>query len=594
MNDPLSYPFDPIEILRKKRSIRRQLADKPELADMRIAVVGGSTTTEIKDILELFLLKAGIRPVFYESDYNRYYEDIMFENNKLKKFSPEVIYIHTTIVNITRFPSLNENKEDIERLLDAEFNKHLSLYERIDERFGCIIIQNNFELPHYRTLGNLDCSNIHGRTHFINKLNHRLAEYANSNENFYINDINYLASWFGLERWHDKHFWYSYKYAMNYEAIPLLAHNLASIITAIRGMTKKCLVLDLDNTLWGGVVGDDGIEGIEIGKETPIAEAYTEFQQYVKELKARGIILAVCSKNEEENAQSGFSHPDSILELDDFMVFKANWEPKHENIVDIATALNIGIDSLVFLDDNPAERDIVRAQTPAVSVPEIGSNVARYIDILDKACYFEAVSLSGDDFNRNRYYAENVTRKAIESHFEDYDSFLESLEMTAEIRPFMPLYLDRITQLTNKTNQFNLTTKRYTFSEIESISNNPDYISLYGRLRDKFGDNGLISIIVGSVQEKELHLDLWLMSCRVLKRGMEFAMLDSLVEACRKRGVKTIYGYYYKSAKNQMVSEFYKGMGFIHLSLNENGDSIWQYYIPKTYENKNGFIGVKK
>lgn len=594
MKNPLNYPFDPQYILRKKRSIRRHLSEKPGLIEKRIAILGGSTTAEIKDILELFLLDCGIRPVFYESEYNRYYEDIMFENSELAAFAPEIIYIHTTSVNIMRFPAIHEAGDMVDQLLDMEFTKFKNLWGRITDSYNCMVIQNNFELPHYRTLGNLDFYDIHGRTYFISQLNQRFAQYARTNKNLCINDINYISAWFGLERWYDKHFWYSYKYAMNYEAIPLLAHSIASIIKAIYGKSKKCLVLDLDNTLWGGVIGDDGMEGIQIGKETPTAEAHTEFQQYVIELKERGIMLAICSKNEEENAIKGFLHPDSILKFDDFAAFKANWDPKHENVKDIAKSLNIGSDSLVFVDDNPAEREIVMSQVPEVEVPDIGSNVAKYIDILDKTGYFETFSLSGDDLQRNRFYAENTLRKEMKAHFKNYDDFLKSLDMVAEIRSFMPVYLDRITQLINKTNQFNLTTKRYTLAEIESIAGNPAYITFYGRLQDKFGDNGLISIIIGFKKEKELHVDLWLMSCRVLKRGMESAMFNRLVEEAQKEGVATIYGYYYKTPKNAMVSDLYRDMGFECVSLSENGDSVWRYDITKSTEVKIHFIDVRQ
>lgn len=594
MTTPLNYPFDAHTLLRKKKAIRRELLLRPDLLDKRIAILGGSTTAEVKDIIELFLLHDGIRPIFYESEYNRYYEDIMFPNKELEQFVPEIVYIHTSSVNIIRFPSIRDSATDVDMLLTAEIDRYKALWDRITTTYSCPIIQNNFELPHYRGLGNLDSYDIHGRSAFTAEINLRFSEQARLRQNLHLNDINYLSAWFGLERWYDKLFWYSYKYAMSYEAIPLLADSVASIIKAIYGKTRKCLVLDLDNTLWGGVIGDDGLNGIKIGKETPDAEAYTAFQQYIKGLKERGIILAVCSKNDEVNAREGFTHPDSILALEDFSAFRANWEPKHENIRDITRALNIGIDSLVFADDNPAEREIVRGQVPQVAVPELGNNVAKYIDILDKTGYFETVSLSTDDLMRSSFYAGNADREDIQSRFDNYDDFLLSLQMAAEIRPFTPVYLDRITQLTNKTNQFNLTTKRYTFAEMESIANSDRHITLYGRLQDKFGDNGLVSVIVGDVRDSELHINLWLMSCRVLKRGMEAAMLDQLVEEAKARKVSILIGYYYPTAKNGMVSGLFKEMGFQNVGTNENNDSVWSLDISAGYTNKNRFIEVNK
>ena len=374
------------------------------------------------------------------------------------------------------------------------------------------------------------------------------------------------------------------------ESIPELAFNISKIIISIIGKSKKCLVLDLDNTCWGGVIGDDGLDGIHIGTETAIAESYIVFQKYVKELKDRGITLAICSKNDFENAKEGFSHTESILKFDDFTAFKADWGPKHKNILDIANEINIGIDSLVFIDDNPVERDIVFSQIPSVSVPDVGSDVVDFIRHIDRNGYFEPISLSDDDINRSQYYEDNKKRANEQATFQSYDEFLVSLDMTAEIKSFSSIYLGRITQLINKTNQFNLTTKRYTSGEIESISKSDKHIKIYGKLTDKYGDNGLIAISIGSIKKSQCHIDLWLMSCRVLKRYMEFAMLDELVKKCTERGVSEIVGYYYKSAKNSMVSNLYEKFGFI-LSETNGEDTIWKLDISN-YENKNKFIGV--
>jgi FkbH-like protein len=592
MKDYFKYPLDGVPLLRKKKAIRRDLLNRSDFTDRRIAILGGSTTAEIRDMLELFLLIDGIKPVFYESEYNRYFEDIMFPDAGLKDFKPEIIFIHTTCVNITRFPSFHENREEIEKLLTSETERFISLWDRIAMDYSCPVIQNNFELPHYRLLGNLDAYDIHGRSRFIGELNLRFSEEARLRQNLFLNDINYLSAWFGLERWHDRLFWYSYKYALSYEAIPFLANSVATIIKAIYGKTKKCLALDLDNTIWGGVIGDDGLQGIRIGKETPESEAYTEFQEYIKGLKERGIILAICSKNDEENAHEGFMHPDNILSLDDFAAFKANWKPKHENIRDIASTLNIGMESLVFADDNPAEREIVRAQEPDVTVPELGCNVVKYINILDKAGLFETVALSADDLQRNLFYTRNSERKKQQQCFDNYDDFLRSLDMVAEILPFRPVYLDRITQLTNKTNQFNLTTRRYTLTEIQSIAEDDRFIPLYGRLKDKFGDIGLVSVMVGEKKRKELHINLWLMSCRVLKRGMESAMLDSFVSAAQSCGLSDIFGYYCPTEKNAMVCNLFKEFGFQEFSRNKNNESIWRLDITDGYKLKNHLIKV--
>jgi len=584
-----SHPLDVNLILRKKKSIKKELLKNSNLINKNIAILGGSTTSEIKNILEIFLLNRGIKPSFYESGYGRYYEDSVFQNNELDEFKPDVIYIHTTSMNILSFPEMNYCESQVNDLFSAEMEKYKHIWNSL-RRYDCAIIQNNFDLPLDRALGNLDCSDIHGKTYFINMINMEFSKYSREIDNLYINDINYLSSYLGLRVWFDKSLWYQAKYALSMESIPELVFNLEKILNAIFGQSKKCLVLDLDNTCWGGVIGDDGLNNICIGTETAVSESFTAFQKYVKELKQRGVTLSVNSKNDLHNAQEGFKHPDSVLNLDDFSSFRANWNPKFQNILDIAKELNIGTDSMVFIDDNPAERDLVSSQIPDVSIPNVGDDVIHFVEHLDRNGYFEQVSLSQEDMNRTLYYRMNRKRSQEQSAFKSYDDFLEALDMVAEIKPFSSIYLDRITQLTNKTNQFNLTTKRYTVDEIKSIKECNDYIKLYGRLSDKYGDNGLISGIVGRLNGRTLHIDLFFMSCRVLKRQMEFAIFDELVDICKKRNVVEIIGYYFKSRKNNIVSDLYKELGFS--LIEKNGEnSTWLLNVNQ-YKVKNKFISI--
>lgn len=588
----LEYPFDIDVLHRKKRSIKRELEGRTFTLEKRIAIMGGSTTAEIKDMLELFLLKAGIRPVFYESQYNLYYEEIMFDNPVLRDFKPDLIFIHTTQLNIKEVPQPHDTEADIQARYDAELGKFRSMWERIRKEYGCVIVQNNFELPDVRQYGNMDCSDMHGKVNFIARLNAGFAEYARIDKAFLLNDINYLSAQVGLSVWHDKKFWYSYKYAVGYDAIPALSHSVASIIQSVYGLSKKCLVLDLDNTLWGGVIGDDGVDQIKIGTESAVAEVHTALQSYAKALKTRGVILAVCSKNEINTAKEGFNHPSSVLRLDDFAAFYANWSAKHENIKAIASDINIGTDSLVFVDDNPAEREIVRANLPEVAVPEVGSDVLRFVEIVDRSGYFEPIVLSQDDLKRSDYYQIERQRKEVESGFKDYAAYLASLEMMAEIKPFTAEYFPRITQLINKTNQFNLTTRRKTIEEIQQIAADPQKIGLYGRLVDKFGDNGLITVVIGEVVDYALNIETWLMSCRVIKREMELAVFDELVKYCQRRGLKVINGAYLKTPKNAMVESHYAELGFELVRKQLNGDSHWSYLIPDCGTTRNKHIGV--
>ena len=451
--------------------------------EKRIAVLAGSTVNDVCNILEIFLLDSGIKPLFYQSEYNKYYEDAVFGNTELEAFQLEIVLIFTSFVNLVNLPNLNDSDSVVAEKFNAEYSRYLQMWEKLHEKFSAVIIQNNFELPYKNLLGSLDAVQSYGITNFVENLNLKFVEYARTHKNFYLHDLHSLSAKIGIEKYYNRFQFYAYKFAMNYEVIPEVSWSIAKIIRAILGKNKKCLVLDLDNTLWGGVIGDDGVENIKIGHETPTAEAFTEFQKYVLSLKNRGIILAVCSKNDEEIAKTGFTHPDSILKLEDFAAFRANWEPKNINIQSIAAEINIGTDSIVFIDDNPAERRIVRDNLPEVAVPEVdAADIFSYIRAIENAGYFETVTISEDDLKRNKTYQENLQRRTLENSAKTYDEFLKSLEMRAEIDSFKQFYFDRIAQLTNKTNQFNLTTKRFTRAEIEQMANDSNFLTLYGRL----------------------------------------------------------------------------------------------------------------
>ena len=567
----LKYPFDVEYLIKNKRRIKKELLNKEGLIEKRIAILGGSTTSEIKNMLEIFLLNNGIKPTFYESEYNKYYEDAMFGNPELDEFKPDIVYIHTTNRNIINYPSIIDDEDTVNSLLNAEEQKFIKIWNNLFTKFNAVIIQNNFEYPFYRLLGNKDASDIHGRVNFINRLNDKFYEFARSHNNFFINDINYLSSCYGLDKWANQLYWHMYKYALEVPAIPYLAFNIANIIKSIYGKNKKAFVLDLDNTLWGGIVGDDGVEKLAIGPEVPMGQVYEEFQNYILQHKNLGIILNVNSKNEYENAIAGLNHPAGVLKPDDFIIIKANWNPKNMNIKDIAAELNLGADSFVFVDDNPAERHIVETTFEGIGVPEIDSP-ENYIRIIDRNGYFEMTNFSKEDLNKNTLYKENAKRSQMMATFDNYDDYLKSLEMKAEISSFKPIYLERIAQLTNKSNQFNLTTKRYTLADIEAIANDDNYIKLYGKLADIFGDNGVITVVIGNIKGEELHIDLWIMSCRVLKRNMEFAMMDEVVRVAKEKNIKTIFGYYYPTLKNKMVKDFYDMHGFKLIETDSEGN----------------------
>ena len=550
------------DLVMRRNSLRRQLLTSEGLRDLRVAVLGGSTMDHLVNVLELLLLANGFRPTFHKGEYGRFYEEAVHEGHALAEFKPDLVYLHTNCRNVVHAPPVNCTEADLPSYVQAELNRYREIWDSLEQSLGCQIIQNNFEMPPNAILGNMDAVAAGGQSRFLTTLNLAFAAEVGRRPKLMLQDVQGISAQVGLKNWFDWDRYFSYKIMLKPEANLELARSLNSMIRAIYGKSRKVLVLDLDNTVWGGVIGDDGVDKILIGRETPQAEAYTAFQEYCLSLRERGILLAVCSKNNEDVAKSGFSHPDSILKLEHFSAFRANWDPKHGNILDIAKELNLGVDSFVFADDNPAEREIVRSQIPGIAVPEIGNEVTRYASILQAGRYFEPASLSKEDLERAALYAQRSAGIAQQAKFANYGEYLDSLEMTAEIDSFKPVYLERIAQLTNKTNQFNLTTRRYTLAEMEVAARDPDVIPLYGKLSDKFGDNGLISIVLGRREDHALHMDLWLMSCRVLKRDMENAMLDAVVERAQAKGIRTIYGYYLPSAKNGMVEDFYAKLGF--------------------------------
>jgi len=582
----LEYPFDEELIIKKKKTLKKALlAERSDFTSVKIAILGGSTTNDIRQILELFLLNNGIWPCFYESEYNRYYEDIVFENPALDEFSPDIIYIHTSNRNILERPSLKDSSFDIDTLLLNTVKKFKTIWDTAREKYHCTIIQNNFELPYFRLLGNRDASDVHGFTNFITRLNQKFYDYANLHEDFYIHDILTESSLYGLEEWANPYYWYMYKYALSVPAIPYTCYGLSNIIKSLYGKNKKAIALDFDNTLWSGVIGDLGADGIEIGMETAVGETYMEFQKYLQGLQSLGVLLTAASKNDKEVALSGLNRPDSVLKPEDFADMQINWERKDQNILKTAERLHLLPDSFVFADDNPAEREIVRKGLRGIAVPEL-TTPEEYIKMIDRNGYFEVTRLSEDDLKRKQMYAENIKREIEKSTYVDYGEYLKDLLMKAEIDSFVPKYLNRIAQLTNKSNQFNLTTKRYSLKEIEDATEDEKKLTLYGKLEDKFGDNGVVSVLIGTKKGTALHMDLWLMSCRVLKRDMEYAMMDTLVRKCKEQGIKTIIGYYYPTIKNEMVKDFYSKMGFRKIREDESHNTTWEFSLNDPYTEK--------
>ena len=387
--------------------------------------------------------------------------------------------------------------------------------------------------------------------------------------------------------------WHQAKQLVSPTFTPVYGDLLARIAAAVAGLSRKCLVLDLDNTLWGGVIGDDGLDGIRLGQGSPTGEAFLAFQRYAGLLAQRGIILAVCSKNDATVAETGFAHPEMALKRADIAAFVANWDDKAGNLRRIAAMLGIGLDSLVFVDDNPAERDIVRRELPEVAVPELPEDVAGHPACLAAAGYFEAVTFTLDDAARGRSYALNAERKAALGEATDIAGYLRGLDMTLAAAPVGKAELPRVTQLINKTNQFNLTTRRYTEAEVEQLAGDPQAVALALRLCDKFGDNGLISVLLArpdaALPPDELLIDTWLMSCRVLGRQVEEAVLGVLAAAARQQSAGR------RIPRNGMVAEHYQRLGFVARQSPHGAapdSTFWQYPLTSNLPSPTHFIKV--
>ena len=573
--DLFTYPLDTAAILQKKRSLKRTLSQTPGLVPKKVALLSGSTIGEVKNMLEVFLLANGIQPTFWEGGYGLFYENLMFDDGSIAAFAPDVIYIHTSQHNIKNWPEQADSDADVQAKLDAEFAR-FEAAAKAGLGYGCPVVLNNFDLPVYRVMGNREAYDLRGKVNFVRRLNARLAELAAATPNLYLNDMEWLQACHGMDTFSSQTAWYAYKYCCSIDCIPYLAQSVANIIKSLFGRNKKALALDLDNTLWGGVIGDDGPEGIVLGSESPAGMAFSEFQEYLKQLGQLGILLNVDSKNEMANAEAGFARADSVLKKEDFICFKANWDPKHLNLAAMAKEINILPESFVFVDDNPAEREIVRQQLPGVAVPEMTAP-EEYVTILDRAGYFEVTTLSDDDKKRAGMYKQNAQRAALEQSFGSYEDYLRSLDMVGEFGAFDAPHAERITQLINKTNQFNMTTRRYSAAEVESLIGSDGHVTLYGRLIDKFGDNGLVTALIGSIEGDTLTIDLWIMSCRTFKRQLEHAMFDRLVEACAAKGVKRIVGHYYPTAKNLIVRDFYATIGFEQTEETADGSRTFVY-----------------
>ena len=552
---------------RVDRLLQRHFTEPPThlpTKPVRLAVLASSTTGHLTAAIRVAALRRNIWLTTYEVDYGQYRHELMDPDSALYRFRPGVVLFALDARHLTAGLDPSDEADTAQNAL-AEVRDNLhQCWQVARERLGAVVLQQTVMPVLPGLMGGNEQALPGSPARAVAWLNAMIRAEA-ANNRVLVLGLDERAAQDGIRIWHDPTLWHRAKQEISPFAAPVYGDLVARLVAAAQGRSAKCLVLDLDNTVWGGVIGDDGLEGLDLGQGSALGEAFVAVQAYAKQLAKRGIILAVCSKNDEANALAGFEqHPEMVLKRSDIASFFANWDDKATNLKRIAADLNIGIDSLVFLDDNPFERNLVRQELPEVSVPEIPDDDPALIpDILADAGYFEAISITPEDRERTAQYQANRERAALQDSATDMPSYLRGLEMQMIWRPFDKIGLSRTVQLINKTNQFNLMTRRYTEDDVIAVMNDPAAFGLQLRLLDRFGDNGVIAIVIGKMIDTEsCAIDTWLMSCRVLGRGVEAATLNLVAAAARRLGATRLVGEYRPTAKNGMVAGHYERLGF--------------------------------
>ena len=569
--------MDFIRTGRLDRSLQRLFADAPPpglaTKPVRLAVLGSSTVAHLHAALRVAALLRGIWLKTYECDYGQYLQELTDPQSALHTFKPTALLFALDAYHVMRGIDAAADAAQSQATLDEIIAHFKECWRLARQAFKGTIIQQTI-LPVFPSLlGNNEHRLPGSRQRVTLAVNEKLRELADE-YGIDLLSLDTRVSQDGLHRWHDPVLWHRAKQEVSPAASPLYGDLVGRLLAAKQGRSSKCLVLDLDNTLWGGVIGDDGLEGIILGQGSAAGEAFVAFQTYARDLAKRGVILAVCSKNDEANALSPFEqHPDMILKRADIACFVANWQDKAQNIRAIAQQLNIGLDSLVFVDDNPFERNLVRGELPMVAVPEVSDDPALFAHCVVDAGYFEGLAITDEDRERTKLYQANSAREVLQQQSADLPTYLRGLQMELIWKHFDKIGLQRTVQLINKTNQFNLTTQRYTEEDVLALMADPKAFGLQLRLLDRFGDNGIIAIVIGRMlNDSDLFMDTWLMSCRVLGRQVEEATLRVIAGEAKKLGARKIIGEYRPTAKNGMVKEHYAKLGFSPLGTDKDGN----------------------
>lgn len=571
-----------------KRNLKKDVSALPTI---KVSLLGDTATQFLATAIKGEGIERGYNIDLFEAEFNQVERQVLDPTSDL--------YAHDAKYTIV-FQSTHKLLEQYSLKPASEWStladERISFIRTICENVSGKIIYYNYPEIEDTVFGSYANKVSSSFSYQLRKLNYELMNLAQEYPNLFICDIAGIQNKFGRDFMFDSTVYVSTEMILSIDALPYVASRTLDIIASIEGKFKKCLILDLDNTVWGGVVGDDGWENIQVGHGLGIGKAFSEFQQWVKKLKNRGIIVCVCSKNDEDKAKEPFEkNPEMVLKLDDISVFVANWENKADNIRTIQSILNIGFDSMVFLDDNPFERNMVRENVPGVTVPELPEDPGEYLEYLYTQNLFETASYSSADKDRTKQYQVEAQRVANAKKFTNEDDFLKSLEMVSEVSGFTSFNTPRVAQLSQRSNQFNLRTVRYTEDQITAIENDPKQKGFAFTLEDKFGDNGLIAVVIlreleTSEATETLFIDTWFMSCRVLKRGMENFTLNTIVEYAKANGYKKIIGEYLPTPKNGMVAEHYTGLGFTKLEDTETAQWILDV---ENYQNRECYINVK-
>lgn len=570
--------------LGKAVSERRDDLAAAGLRPVRLALAATHTIDPVVESLIGSGLRHGLLVEIYQAEYGASAQAALDPGSRLHAFGPDFVFFQFDPAGLGLAAPLLDC-EAAERAVQSALDYVGSLRDALRANGQASVVLHTLPMPLSSLFGNFDMRQKGSIRWLVKQFNMRLAEELLEPGDILF-DLAALAERIGLESWHDRQRWHLAKIPFALDHAPIVADNLCRLLAAARGLSRKCLVLDLDNTLWGGVIGDDGVTNIRLGQGSADGEAFLEIQAFARDLRQRGIILAVCSKNEDATARIPFrDHDEMILKESDIAVFVANWTDKASNLKHIAQTLNIGTDALVFLDDNPAERERVRQELPEVAVPEVGADPAQYVNLLASAGYFEAIGFGEEDSKRAEMYQANSQRASEMQKIGNMDEYLRSLGMVCTIRPFDALGRIRIAQLINKSNQFNLTTRRYTEAEVEALDADPTKFTMQVRLVDRFGDNGMISVVVFDKTADEWRCDTWLMSCRVLGRRVEEAVLAQAAAAAKVAGAQRLIGDYLPTPKNVLVEHHFAKLGFALVGELSGGGTRWalelaQYSAP--------------